>query len=98
MVQFYVPIDRKKLANDCLRIKNELLTLGQMYSSKISDEKYYEKLIMNLDFKGRSVLKSIVQNSFEPLMDENDPKAENIMLSIWEGKEATRCDGNSTLR
>ena len=27
-------------------------------------------------------------------MDENDPKAENLMLSIWHGKEASRCDGN----
>lgn len=27
-------------------------------------------------------------------MDENDPKAENLMLMIWHGKEATRCDGN----
>ena len=26
-------------------------------------------------------------------MDENDPKAENMMLSIWHGKEATKCDG-----
>jgi hypothetical protein len=65
-----------------------------MYSAKVSDEKFYEKLIIDKDFRGRSLLKNIVQNSFEPLMDENDPKAENIMLSIWEGKEATRCDGN----
>lgn len=27
-------------------------------------------------------------------MDENDPKAENLMLVIWHGKEAARCDGN----
>ena len=27
-------------------------------------------------------------------MGENDPKAENLMLMIWNGKEATRCDGN----
>ena len=26
-------------------------------------------------------------------MDENDPKAENMMLRIWHGKEATKCDG-----
>ena len=26
-------------------------------------------------------------------MDEDDPKAENMMLSIWHGKEATKCDG-----
>ena len=33
-------------------------------------------------------------NAFEPLMDENDPKAENLMFVIWQGREATRCDGN----
>ena len=65
-----------------------------MYSAKIEDEKFYEYLITGEDFKGRSVLKIITQNSFEPLMDENDPKAENLMVMIWHGKEATRCDGN----
>lgn len=65
-----------------------------MFSSKISDEKYYEKLIMQEDFKSRTVLKIIIENNFESLMDEEDPKAENLMLMIWHGKEATRCDGN----
>lgn len=27
-------------------------------------------------------------------MDEEDPKAENLMLKIWNGKESTKCDGN----
>ena len=27
-------------------------------------------------------------------MDEFDPKAENIMVMIWHGKEAIQCDGN----
>jgi len=49
---------------------------------------------MGVDFKGRTVLKTITQNTFESLMDEEDPKAENLMLMIWHGKEATRCDGN----
>ena len=65
-----------------------------MYSRKIEDEKYYESLIMGEDFKGRTVLKTITMNDFEPLMDENDPKAENLMVMIWHGKEATKCDGN----
>lgn len=30
-----------------------------MYSRKIEDEKYYESLIMGIDFKGRTVLKTI---------------------------------------
>ena len=65
-----------------------------MYSAKIEDEKYYEGLIMQTDFKSRTVLKIVTSNNFESLMDEEDPKAENLMLMIWHGKEATRCDGN----
>ena len=85
---------RRKFENECAKIKRQLLSLGRLYSSKIDDERFYEKLIMGVDFKGRTVLKTITQNTFEPLMDEMDPKAENLMLMIWHGKEATRCDGN----
>jgi hypothetical protein len=49
---------------------------------------------MDKDFRGRSILKIITQNSFEPLMSELDPKAENLMLKIWNGRESTKCDGN----
>lgn len=59
------------------------MRLGYIYSSKIEDEKFYEKLITEEDFKGRSVLKIIAEKKFELLMDENDPKAENIMNGIW---------------
>jgi hypothetical protein len=69
------------------------MLLGQIYTNKIEDEKFYEKLITEEDFKGRSVLKIIAEKKFELLMDENDPKAENIMMGIWQGKEANRCDG-----
>ena len=27
-------------------------------------------------------------------MDENDPKAENLMLMVYKGAEAARCDGD----
>lgn len=27
-------------------------------------------------------------------MDENDPKAERVMIMIWQGKEAAHCDGD----
>lgn len=49
---------------------------------------------MDQDFKGRSILKIICENLFEPLMNEGDPKAENLILQIWHGREATKCDGN----
>ncbi len=65
-----------------------------MFISKITDEKYYERLIMDRDGMDRPVLKIICQNSFEKLMDEKDPKAENLMHKLWKGNEATNCDGN----
>ena len=40
------------------------------------------------------MIKIITDNLFEPLMDEMDPKAENLIVIIWDGKEATMCDGN----
>eukprot|EP00347_Sterkiella_histriomuscorum_P019687 403340671 len=85
---------RKKFENECKRIVNQLLRLGEMFISKISDDKYYEKLITDVDFQERPVIKIIAKNNFERLMDENDPKAENLMNKIWKGSEATNCDGN----
>lgn len=61
-----------------------------MFTSKIEDEDYYETLITDIDSRDRSLLKIITDNEFEPLMDDKDPKAENIMMSIYQGKEATR--------
>lgn len=65
-----------------------------MYSKKIEDEGYYERIIMSKDFTDRSIIKIITQNSFEPLMDEKDPKAERVMMMLWMGKEAAHCDGD----
>ena len=36
---------RRKFENECAKVRNSLLDLGKMFSSKIEDEKYYEKLI-----------------------------------------------------
>ena len=69
------------------------MQLGKTYSSKITDGKQYERLITEIDFKNRSVLKIIAENKFERLLDENDPKAENMMMGIWQGKESNKCDG-----
>lgn len=65
-----------------------------MYSKKIEDEEYYEKLMTSEDFKGRSLMKIITHNEFESLMEEADPKAENLLMTIWRGKQAARCDGD----
>ena len=86
--------NRKKLENQATRAKEDLLALGKTYSAQIDDEDYYEELITDTDFKGRSLLKIITDLEFEPLMDEMDSKAENIMMSIYQGKETTKCDGN----
>lgn len=36
---------RRKFENECVKVRTQLLNLGKMFSSKIEDEKYYEKLI-----------------------------------------------------
>jgi len=64
-----------------------------MYLTKIDNENLYAKLILDLDFRSRPVLKIITINNFEKLMDEQDPKAENLMNKIWHGWEAANCDG-----
>ena len=59
---------RKRFENESKKIGEDLLELGKMYNSKVEDEREYENLIMDCDFKNRSVLKIITQNSFGPLM------------------------------
>ena len=88
-----IGMSRRKFENQCKRIKTSLLELGGMYSIKIEDENFYGNLINDIDFKGRTILKIIWEKSFGLLMDENDPKAENVMLRIWFGDEATKWDG-----
>ena len=65
-----------------------------MYTKKIDNERYYESLILDKDFRDRTILKIITDNYFNQLMPEEDPKPENVMIKIWEGREATKCDGN----
>lgn len=85
---------RRKFEIECFEIRQNILLLGQMYSKKIGDEEFYERIIMSKDFTNRSVIKIITQNNFEALMDEMDPKAERVMGMIWLGKEAALCDGD----
>lgn len=47
---------RKRFQNECNKILSDLLDLGLMYNSKIENELYYERLILDRDFKGRTVL------------------------------------------
>lgn len=90
----HIAVNRKRFENECKKISDDVLELGKMYTSKIEDERYYENLMMDVDFKDRTVLKIITEMNFEPLMNEGDPKGENLMIKLWHGKEATKCDGN----
>lgn len=75
-------------------MKDEILKLGQIYNAQIEDEDYYQKLIEDVDFTGRSVLNIICSRGFAELMSEEDPKAENLIQKMWTGKDSTHCDGN----
>jgi hypothetical protein len=77
-----------------MNLKADILELGKVFNSKIDDEDYYEKLIADKDFSNRTVLNIICNNNLSPLMHDSDPKAEDLIMEMWEGEEATRCDGN----
>mmetsp|Transcript_34575 Transcript_34575/g.42585 ORF Transcript_34575/g.42585 Transcript_34575/m.42585 type:complete len:208 (+) Transcript_34575:476-1099(+) len=85
---------RKMLNDRCNEQLDTLLSLGEIYSSKIENEVYYESLIKDKDFNGRSVLNIICYCKFQQLMSEDDPKAGNMIRNIWYGEDFTRCDGN----
>ena len=52
---------KKRYQDRCNSMKEELLTLGQVYNDKITTDAYYKSLIMDVDFNGRSVLKIICE-------------------------------------
>lgn len=85
---------RKRFENECKKSCQEILNLGKMFLSKVDDEKYFEQLLMDRDFKNRTILKIITENYFESLLHEEDPKGENLMVKLWHGQEASKCDGN----
>ena len=88
-----ISLIRKRFENECDKIQKELIELGSMYIQKIEDEEHYEKLILDSDFKGRSMLKIIMENSFYELMPEEDGKGVGLLDNFWYGKEANKCDG-----
>ena len=89
-----IAVSRIRFRDQCLDLKKEILELGKVYNSKIKDEDYFEKLILDKDFKDRTVLKIICEQGLEPLMCDDDPKSEDIIMEMWEGKETPRCDGS----
>ncbi len=91
---YFIAKSRIRFESDCLKIVSDLLKLGSIYISKIEDEAYYEKLMFDRDFRCRPVLKLIIDTQLPQLMPEHDVKAENLMVKLWEGGDATGCDGN----
>ena len=85
---------RKMFHDRCNDMLEVLLSLGEIYSSKIDDEDQYKALINDKDFNGRSVLNIICYSKFQQLMSESDPKAGNLIRNIWHGELFTSCDGN----
>jgi hypothetical protein len=75
-------------------LKEATLALGKVFNGKIDDEGQYKKLIMDRDFTGRTIINIICYQRFAPLMSEEDPKAEDLIIDMWMGAETTRCDGN----
>ena len=84
---------KKRFADQCAEMKADLLDLGKIYCEKIDSALYYEKLIKDTDFKGRSVLSIICYSELHPLMSEDNPTATNLINNIWKGQENTKCNG-----
>lgn len=89
-----IAFSRRRFQDQCLRLKDDILQLGKVFNAKIENEEYYKDLITDIDFKGRTVLSIICNQHLQPLMSEDDPKAENLIMNIWNGEESTKCDGN----
>lgn len=84
---------RKMFTDECNELLESLLSLGSIYSSKIEEDEY-EDLVKDKDFNGRSVLNIICYCKFHQLMNEEDPKAGNMIRDIWYGEKFNKCDGN----
>jgi len=90
----YIASHRKRFENECTQRCQNLLNLGKMFLSKVEDERYFENLMLDKDFRDRPIIKIITDNYFEALLHEEDPKGENFLVKLWEGKDSSKCDGN----
>ena len=79
----YMASHRKRFENECNQRCQDILNLGKMFLSKVEDEKYFESLMLDRDFKDRPIIKIITENYFESLLHEEDPKGENLLVKLW---------------
>lgn len=93
-ILMHISKTRKRYRDKCNDMMQTLLELGKMYAGKIADEDLYQRMLTDTDFSGRSVLFIICECGFQPLMCEEDPKAENLIQHVWHGSESTKCDGS----
>ncbi len=68
------------------------MELGRTYISKIDDDDYFEKLLLDVDFQNRSVMKIIVTSRLQALFE--DGKVDTLIANIYNGKEYVQCDGD----
>lgn len=78
-----IAMGRRRFLDECTNLKNDILALGKVFNAKIEDEAFYQRLIEDMDFNGRTVLNIICNRGFGPLMSEEDPKAENLIMNMW---------------
>ncbi len=90
----YIGSSRRRFENECSQRCKSILSLGKMFLSKVEDERYFESLMVDKDFRGRPTIKIITDNYFESLLHDEDPKGENFLVKLWEGKDSSKCDGN----
>lgn len=69
------------------------MNLGNIIVNNIENDKV-ERIFLDSDFKDRTSLKIITDNSFVPLF--SSIKVSILIEEIWEGKETFECDGNTS--
>jgi len=71
-------------------IINKLLQFGSKIIENCDDDQI-KPLLLDTDFKDRTVLNLITSNGFEPLF--TDPKIDILLDEIWVGENSYQCDG-----
>lgn len=76
--------------HSCGILKGNLLFLGQKILESM-DEERVGKVMMELDFRNRTVLKNITIYNFSKLL--HTYKVNILLEDLWEGANTRECDG-----